>query len=46
MTPLAQGELSENARVRGEAQAVRWWVSLSPVQRGLMVQSLHQQQGE
>ena len=44
MEPLKAGEVSENARVRGEAQAVRWWLSLSPAQRGQLVAQLHQQE--
>jgi hypothetical protein len=44
MIPLAAGEVSENARVRGEAQAVKWWLSLSPAERGQLVAQLHQQE--
>jgi hypothetical protein len=40
MEPLKAGEMSENARVRGEAQAVKWWVSFSPVERGGLVSEL------
>ncbi|WP_135227549.1 hypothetical protein [Deinococcus fonticola] len=40
---LKPGEATTVARVRGRSEAIEWWNTLSPLQRGDVVNAAHEQ---